>query len=72
MNMHTLRNYKNQFCGLCPAKDCTYCKVRGFVNFIGLKETPRNEVKDLMRSNVPVDVRHTNGKFVQKNGRVLK
>jgi uncharacterized protein YcsI (UPF0317 family) len=71
MNMSTLRKYKNKYCNLCN-HNCDHCKVKNFVNYVGLQETPHDTFNNLMRANVPTDVRYQNGKHVQQHGNIVK
>lgn len=72
MNMHTIRNYKNRYCNQCSLKQCSYCKVKGFVSYVGLQETPHGAFNGLMRADAPTDVKYQNGKYIQKHGNVIK
>lgn len=72
MNMQKLLNYKNRYCGQCRLQDCNNCRVKNFISFVGLQETPHVEFKSLMRSNMPVDIEHRNGRFTQKHGNIIK
>lgn len=72
MNMHTLRNYKNRYCGQCQQECTCQCKVKNFIGFVGLQETPSSAFKSLMSTDVPTNIEFRQGKFVQKHGRVVK
>jgi uncharacterized protein YcsI (UPF0317 family) len=71
MNMKLVRSYKNKFCGTCNG-NCTACKVKTFVNYIGLQVVRQNEIQQVMRTNLPTDVQYRNGKYKQSSGRVFK
>jgi hypothetical protein len=53
-------------------KECGGCRVKNFIGYVGLQETPHDEFEGLMRSDMPVDVEHRNTKYVQKRGHVVK
>jgi hypothetical protein len=71
MNMHTLRGYKNRYCNQC-SQECGNCRVKGFIGFVGLQETPHGEFGGLMKTNMPTDLEHRQNKFTQKHGKVIK
>lgn len=60
-----------RFCNSCNVK-CDNCRIKQFVNFIYLQLTPSKEIRNIMKTDKPTDVKYRQGKYKQSSGRMLK
>lgn len=71
LTLRQIKDAKQEYCNNCKL-NCTGCKIKDFIQYLGLKSQQGFNAKELMKADVPLDIVKSGGVYKQKRCRVFK